>query len=395
MRICFVSHSAGSGGAERVLLETIELLERSGVECRVLLPSEGSFCRELTQLGVPYSIISYPMWMSRGKASFFTRLKAALNLIKDTPLVAWQILRWKCDVVYSNTATVCVGAFASRFLRRSHIWHLHEFGLEDQGLSFLFGERFSLALIDRLSTRCICVSHALAKKYARSLEPSKITVVYPSMHRALSDVENSRQPDAPVLPRTERFRCIIVGALIEGKGQRDAVLALAHLKKNGIAAELLVVGGGEPQYCHTLEELVQTNNLEKEVVFLGPVENARSLLQSSDVVLVCSKSEAFGRVTIEGMFAGQPVIGARSAATAELIKDGINGLLYNPGDPKDLASKIESVYQNPELGKRLGGNAKMWIDGYFTPRRYTEDVLTILGSTNQSIAVRKGLARLA
>jgi glycosyltransferase involved in cell wall biosynthesis len=85
------------------------------------------------------------------------------------------------------------------------------------------------------------------------------------------------------------------------------------------------------------------------------------------------------------MFSGKPVIGARSAATAELIKDEINGLLYRPGDPEDLANKIRSIYENPDLGKRLGGNAKTWIDAYFTPSRYTEEVLTLIGSVFRSV----------
>ena len=395
MRICFVSHSSQDGGAQRVLLETIELLQQQGIECRVLVPSEGYVCQELKRLGVPFRVISYPMWMSRGKASLVLRLKAALNFIKDTLQVSWNILRWKSDIVYSNTATVCVGAFAARLLGRPHVWHLHEFGWEDQGLSFLFGERLSLALINRLSNRCVCVSFALASKYAKSIDTSKITVVYPSMHRALSGEGAMSSEDALVVPPANRFRCVIVGALIEGKGHQDAVLALAQLIEAGIPAELIIAGEGESQYRQRLEELVRTSNLEKEVVFVGQVRNALPLMQSSDAILVCSKSEAFGRVTIEGMFTGKPVIGAKSAATAELIKDGVNGLLYEPGDPKDLANKMESIFKNPGLGRRLGGNANLWIKSYFTGERYVDDLRIILDSAVESIALHKDMARLA
>jgi glycosyltransferase involved in cell wall biosynthesis len=395
MRICFVSHSGGSGGAERVLLETIELLQAHGVECRVLLPSGGHLCQELIRLGVPFSVISYPMWMGRGKFSFLARVKAAVGVFTNTVQVAWRIFRWKCDVVYSNTATVCVGALAARLLACPHIWHLHEFGMEDQGLSFLFGDRFSLALIDRLSARCICVSHALAKKYQKSIAASKITVIYPSMHRVLNDSEDANLRDSLESSRPKRFRCVIVGALIPGKGQEDAVLAFAHLKKTGIAAELTIVGDGDPEFRRYLEDVIRSNNLVDNVVFVGHVNNALPAMRSSDVILVCSRSEAFGRVTIEGMFAGRPVIGARSAATAELIQDGINGLLYNPGDSKDLAAKIISIYRDPQTGERLAARAQEWMKGHFTSRRYTEDILNLIQSSSNRSAANISFARQA
>jgi glycosyltransferase involved in cell wall biosynthesis len=391
MRICFISHSAGDGGAERVLLETVELLHAQGIECRVLLPSEGYFCRELNRLGVPFSVISYPLWMARGKASFLSRARAAVGLFTNTLQVAWQIFRWKCDLVYSNSATVSVGAFAARLLGVPHVWHLHEFGFEDQGLSFLFGESLSLALIDRLSDRCICVSRALAAKYAKSIEPAKISVIYPSMHRALAS------HDLPSLefmkPHPGRFRCVIVGALIPGKGQEEGILALAHLKKAGIPVELIIVGKGEPEFRRYLDEVVASNHLADEVIFVGKVDSAFPAMRDSDAILVCSRSEAFGRVTIEGMSSGRPVIGARSAATAELIQDGFTGLLYDPGNANDLADKIRYVREHPEAGERLAGNARAWITEHFAPSRCTAELLVLMQSCTDSLVVKRDLAQ--
>lgn len=388
MRVLFVSHSAGTGGAERVLLETIELLQTQGTECRVLLPEKGPFCEHLEALRVPYSVISYPMWMARGEISTFVRIKSALNILKDTVQVGSCILRWKCELVYSNTIASSVGALASWLVKVPHVWHLHEFGFEDQGLRFLFGERTSIAAISRLSSRCVLVSHALAGKYSRFIDPSKISVVYPSMHRALSAPESLRPEQDRIPPTTGRFRCVIVGALIEGKGQRDAVLALPHLKKSGMAVELLIVGQGEAGYRSSLEELISKNNLNQEVSFIPQVSNSLPVMRSADVVLVCSRSEAFGRVTIEGMSSGTPVIGARAAATAELIKDGETGLLYRQGDPADLAAKIEFVYRNPDRAKELGKNAQSWVATHFTRDRYTKELMAVLNVVCPRMAER-------
>jgi glycosyltransferase involved in cell wall biosynthesis len=398
MRICFLSHSARLGGAERVLLETIEAFQSQGVECRVLVPGNGEFCDELARMSVPFAIVSYPLWMSRGKLAWVDRLKFAAGIILNTIVVAWKIHRWQPDYVYSNTATVCVGAFASRLTGRPHIWHLHEFGVEDQGLSFLFGQRPSLVLIDRLSFRCICVSEALAAKYRSSIEPSKITVIYPAMHQSLRDEmrgEREPAPFAPLASPTKRFRCVIAGALIEGKGQEEGVRALARLKDTGVDAELLIVGDGLPAYRRQLEDSVKTNQLEGRVHFVGHVADVLPLMRSSDAVLICSRSEAFGRVTIEGMFSGTPVIGARSGATAELIEEGVNGILYNQGDPVDLAAKIEYLSHNPAMGKQLGMNALHWVKSYFTQERYAQELMSMVESCSEPAANLVGPAPIA
>ncbi len=72
---------------------------------------------------------------------FMQRTASSLSLLKDTFLVAYKVFVGGV-ILYSMTCsiTVCVGAFAARLMRRPHVWHLHEFGFEDQGLSFVFGQ---------------------------------------------------------------------------------------------------------------------------------------------------------------------------------------------------------------------------------------------------------------
>lgn len=381
MKVCFLSHSSNTGGAERVLLETIEVLQEEGIECRVLLPSYGELCAELGRLNIPYSIVSYPLWMRKGETHFYERLKTALNITLKAPVIVWKIFRWKCDFVYTNTVTVCIGAIAARLLRCPHIWHIHEFGAEDHNLSFLFGERLSLKGINWMSSRCVFVSRALAKKYEQVIDASKMTIIYPSMHRAVLDLEDIDCDKYPFGTKKKRFRCIIVGSLVEGKGQEDAILAFVFLQKLEIDAELIIVGDGEPGYRQHLEDIIKCNSLTDNVTFIGRVKGVLRMMESADVLLICSRCEAFGRVTIEGMLAGKPIIGAQSGATSELIEEGSNGLFYKSRDPKDLADKIQYLYQNPDVAERLGRNARTWSENIFTRERYRKELLKLLSSS--------------
>jgi glycosyltransferase involved in cell wall biosynthesis len=377
LTICFISHSSGTGGAERVLLETVEALKRRGAQCRVLLPERGELCRDLETLEVPFSVISFPLWMGRGRTGSLQRIKLALGILSNAVSIAWKIRYWKCDLVYSNTMTVCVGSFAARFLGLPHVWHLHEFGMEDQGLSFVLGNRISYAIINNFSERCVCVSLALAQKYRRYVNPAKLVVVYPSMQRFFGD-DRICNYDGSAISHRGKFRCVIVGALIEGKGQEDAVLAMAHLRHQGIEAELLIVGEGTPDYRRRLEVLVYENGLESVITFVGTVKNALPVMRSSNAILVCSRSEAFGRVTIEGMLARRPVIGARAGATSELIKNGVTGLMYKLGDTLDLADKISYLYNNPAVAERLANAGHQWAEECFTAERYSNELIAAL-----------------
>ena len=98
---------------------------------------------------------------------------------------------------------------------------------------------------------------------------------------------------------------------------------------------------------------------------------------TANVVLVCSRNEAFGRVTVEGMLAGRPVVGARCAATAELIEDGVNGFLYAHGNAKDLAEKIHFLYDHPDIANDTGSTAQAWADKTFSKERYRADLAAL------------------
>lgn len=371
IKICFVSHSSGKGGAERSLLELIDALKGRGVEAYVLLPSCGPLVEELKSRSIVYKVLPFKWWMGKNSPIWKRIGRFLLNLSAIIP-IAITLRRWKCDLVYTNTITVCVGALAAKLLRLPHIWHIHEFGNEDHGLLFDLGQKLSLRLIDRLSTICIANSHAVAKKYRPYIKPSKLKVVYQSV-TVLEEVTSEK-----VEKTSAGMRCVIVGSLQEGKRQEDAIRAIGKLLQDGKEIELYIVGDGDPKYREFLQNLVIENKAEHYIKFLGYVDNPFSIIKSADVVLMCSRAEAFGRVTIEAMKLGKPVIGAKSGGTVELIYDGFNGLLYSVGDYVELAHKIRYLYEHPEIRRQIGENAQKWAAARFTQEYYGEKIMEIL-----------------
>lgn len=153
---------------------------------------------------------------------------------------------------------------------------------------------------------------------------------------------------------------MIVGRVLEAKGQLEAVKAVYALRQQGIKAHLNIVGQTNTSlgYYQHIRKFISDKKMSEDVTFLDQMENPFEVVTQADIALTCSPNEAFGRVTTEYMLCGIPVIGGNNGGTAEIIKDSITGLLYEIGNPQDLARKVQHLTDNKLLMKKLSVNAK-------------------------------------
>ncbi len=372
MKVCFVSHTSRTGGAERSLLETIRSLRARGVECVVLLPGNGRLAGALDRMRIDYRVLPYKWWTARAGGPLWRRAaRTAANLILAVPASLW-IRRRSADIVYTNTISTCLGAWAAALAGRPHVWHIRELGHDHNRSVFDLGETFSLRVIRALSAVCLANSFCVAEKYRDAVDPKEMKVVYQAVQL---DPNGCHEPErAPA----GTFRFVVVGAISPAKRQEEAIRAVARLIEQGVRTELLIVGEGDRQYERQLRELVVQLNLKDRVQFVGQLDSACSVIRASDAVVTCSRHEAFGRVTVEAMLAGKPVVGARSGGTAELIRDGHNGFLYEPGDVDQLAGILRRLIESPEGSRRLGEAARAWATEQFTEKRFGDEILACL-----------------
>lgn len=153
----------------------------------------------------------------------------------------------------------------------------------------------------------------------------------------------------------------IVGSINRSKGQDQAIKACEILIEEGIDNINLRIAGKESEYVNFLRNYVGSKNLDKWIQFIGPQSDIKQLYRDTDIVLMCSQSEAFGRVTVEAMMSGCLVIGANSGGTMELVSDNETGLLYTSGDYSDLAAKIRLALKYPDRMRDIAkqGQSKM------------------------------------
>jgi glycosyltransferase involved in cell wall biosynthesis len=149
----------------------------------------------------------------------------------------------------------------------------------------------------------------------------------------------------------------MVGRIAAWKGQHVFLEAFARAF-TASSERAIVVGSplfGEDDYARELHELVDRLSIGERVEFIGFTEDVAAQLASFDILVHASTiPEPFGQVVLEGLAAGNAVLASRAGGPTEIITHGVNGLLYEPGNPHALAAALVTLAEDPDLRARLG-----------------------------------------
>lgn len=369
MKVLYVTHESGLNGASKSLLEMLAGIREMGVDPIVVIPTEGKLRKELAEKEIDTRIVPYSVDVYEGKIGF----RGYVRYYRKNTAALMKILRIirneKIAVVHSNSLAVDIGAAAACVAGVPHVWHCREYLEEDFNYK-LVNPRLDRRLI-RKSACCIAISEGIAEKMKRTYGVQAVQ---------LYDALDRTQYYAPIDDGRIKYRgrLLIAGSICEAKGQWDAIRAAEILKKGGVDFHLHVVGDGNAQYINQLEQYVEKHGLQSYVTLMPYDRNLQKLRLESDIVLVCSRMEAFGRVTAEAMLAGKIVVGAATGGTAELIgKQEERGYLYAWNDPKELADKIKYVTENPDEVYEKEKKAQDYILELTNPDAYASQFIKI------------------
>jgi glycosyltransferase involved in cell wall biosynthesis len=132
----------------------------------------------------------------------------------------------------------------------------------------------------------------------------------------------------------------MLGTLSIEKGQADAISAVGGARAAGIPLCLDLYGDAEPGELEALEHRIASTGLSGAVRYRGVTTTPLEVLRSADMSLVCSGNEAYGRVTVESLSVGTPVLGYRTGGTAEILADG-GGWVVDPSVSAMTQAMIE------------------------------------------------------
>jgi glycosyltransferase involved in cell wall biosynthesis len=377
MKILFLDQSGKPGGAELCL---IDIAKSYGDSSLVGLFADGDFRTLLQQNQIPVEVFTTQSIKVRKQSNI---LQALGSLKQLTPLINTVIQRAKkYDLIYANTQkALVVGAIASFFARRPLVYHLHDIlSLEHFSRTNL---RVAITLANRFASLVIANSQASKKAFIQAGGYAELVeVVYngfalPTYQTCANEIQQLRQQ----LGLEDKFVVGHFSRLAPWKGQHILISALARCPSNVTA---ILVGDalfGEQDYVKQLHQQVTALGLENRVKFVGFRADIPQLMTACDLVAHTSTApEPFGRVIIEGMLCGKPVVAAKAGGAMELVTAGINGFLTTPGNISELAEVIITCLQEPEKTTTIAHNARTFASQNFDVKITNQQIEQLLQS---------------
>jgi glycosyltransferase involved in cell wall biosynthesis len=244
---------------------------------------------------------------------------------------------------------VNVGIFMAERLRVPHVWQFRE-SLNQFSLSLSLA--LSLKLWEKkVNRRYVLISDYMMNYYRPYLPAERMTCIYNGVSlpaKAEREVKNILNG---------RLKVAIVGVVCKQKNQLELLQAQRILHEQGIEIDTYIIGTNKKEYLQQVEAYVQEHELSQYVHIMGHQDDVFAVLKEMNLGVVSATDEAFGRTTIEFMLMKMPVVVSDSGANAELVRDGVDGMVYPFGNVSALADAIRNYVENPKLLEEHGKTA--------------------------------------
>lgn len=197
------------------------------------------------------------------------------------------------------------------------------------------------------------------------------------VHRMGVDLSGFSMRDAPVT-QADPIRILAVSRLVEKKGLRDAVCAVAQLQ---LPCEFVIVGDGPLRT--SLQALVDRLGVDGSIRLAGalPRHEIAALLQKTDIFLAPSVTAPNGDIEgipvaiMEAMASGIPVVSTRHSGIPELVQDNVSGFLLEEGDVAGLTCRLSRLAYDAPLRRRMGAAGRRIVAAEFDVRTLTDQLL--------------------
>lgn len=355
------SHSAAPynfGGAELALVELIDAWRDfdPSVEFFVVTPPpEGHLQSEMMSRGFEVRTIDFdPVVGVFPDPDAPLSTEEVLKALSAIAAMRAAIRDFGAEVVVTNTIVAPWAALAAAAEGVPHVWFAHEYGSAEHGLAFRFGRDSTLNDMASLSEIVVANSAELKEFLSDWIDPDKIEILHPAIEPA--EIRRLAATDLiGTLPVRRQPLCVVcVGRVSEAKGQALLVEAVARLRDEGTDVEAWFVGIISGGYERDFNSLIDSLDVRDRIELVGDLPNPFVHAAAADVGVSLSENESFGRVSLEYMALGMPVVATRTGVARRLIRDGEDGFVIETGNVDDLVSALRALANDPELRKRMG-----------------------------------------
>ena len=374
--IAYLDHAVDFGGAEYSLIELISRLDRTSFT-PVILHTEGAKWLQSDRIADVEKIAAFSphplLEQKRDEVSAgllrligntWTALRLSLKLRR-------ALRRTDAQLVHTNSLkTHFIGGLAARLGRLPLIWHVRDLLAENEGYHLL---RRAARL---LRPNVIAISEAVAEQFAGL--PAEVTVIPNGIPLdKFCPGQSSPQLRSELGLTTDDRVLLVVSRLTPWKGHMTLLEAVARLADRWPWLKLVIVGEvafWEADYEQQLKQRAAELGLTEQVIWTGFRSDVPELLRLCDIFVLPSVREPFGRVIIEAMATGRPVVATASGGVPEIVVNGQTGLLVPPEDAQSLAGAIETLLADSQRAQQMGAEGLTRAHQLFSADRVAQQV---------------------
>lgn len=345
MNILHILSSDDKYGSAQCFLELLDYEKHDfRVKPIVVTPKYNDINRTCDELGVKNYVVDYAqMQIPKHDSLLLFLLKYIYHTFlyyrkknRAKKLILQIVVENHIAVIHTNSSVIDIGSVVAKQAGICNVWHLREFGKLD--FNFFAANPFYLMQMNEEQNVFLSISEMVTQNWIeRGLKQEKITTIYDGVNaKRFVLSEKSTQAD-------KKIRLVMCGSFCEAKNQKLLVEAIGALGDREQEKLLLdFYGKTEGSYFEETKELVNQYGLNDIIRFKGYTENIPQELAKYDVGIICSRAEAFGRVTVEYMMASLCTVASSAGANLEIVEEQC-GILYKEGSAQALAKVIENI----------------------------------------------------
>lgn len=379
MHVLYITHTTVRNGATIALLNIINEMINKGVDVSIVVPTKSGFLYDEAKTKGIHLIDNYSYaWTILRPDGKYNLIKLLLVWFKTIRMllgaqrIFYKILKeYRPDIVHTNTSVICYPLIACYLLNIPHVWHAREYIDKDFGFRIIPGMNMLRKLMKLSFSHTIAITKGVFEHF--DLNPQKDAVIYDGV------IDNNFRK-CPVEKKIFSYKYFLfVGNCLPAKGLDILLEQFCIFNKTNPDIHLNVAAGYDTIdknfiYC---KNIIDKHNLTNRVHFLGFREDVYSLMNEAIALIVPSRFEGFGFITVEAMANNCLVIGHNTAGTQEQFDNGLMesgseiGLRY--GDSTELPYLMERAIN--EDFSNLKKNARNVVLSKYTKQKNAEKLI--------------------
>lgn len=378
-RVLFVeSYPQSLYGQQETLLGLLERCGKTDIAPQIVAPREGVFLDRLRARGYAVAVVGQPGKLGRyGGALYADGIAAKIQSGAQAASYVATVRRWmkqsSFSVVFCNDMR---GLLTFGVAARSIGLPVVTWDKLDKPHGWL--DQLQLPLV----TRNIVISNTVTRKYpgwqVRRFN-GRIRRVFDGID--VSRYQAAAEPAAPLPARDGGSVVGIAGTVTPRKGHDLLFKAFYQARQSLPSLQLWVIGDALSDEDKAFRRQLSNDYTGKGIHWLGFRQDMPAVIQHVDFLASPSRYEGMGRVNIEAMAAGKPVIGSAGTGIAEVVVDGETGFLLEPVDTRTFADRILTLANDRGLRERMGEAGRRRAAEQFDQDKQLLEVLNEIRTT--------------